>query len=109
MKRIFKMLAAVTAFATVAITLTACGNAPADPTIPQVEKAIRINATDVEIYFADGYTGTETPDVTQFEIKDDKGNAVELSQGYGYGGGVFFDNMLTLRLAQNFAEDDTAL
>lgn len=108
MKRIFKMLAAVTAFATVAITLTACGNAPADPTIPQVEKAIRINATDVEIYFADGYTGTETPDVTQFEIKDDKGNAVELSQGYGYGGGVFFDNMLTLRLAQNFAEDDTA-
>ena len=92
------------------LSFTACSekSQPADPAAPQVEKAIRINATDVEIYFADGYTGTDRPDVTQFVIKDNKGDRVELSQGYGYGGGVFFDNMLTLRLAESFAEDDTA-
>lgn len=108
MKKFFRILAIVTVCAAVAAMMTACGSEPADPAVPQMEKAVRINATDVEICFADGYTGTDKPDVTQFVITDDEGNNVEINRDYGYGGGVFFDNILTLRLVQSFAEDDSA-
>ena len=76
MKKSLKILSVITAVALVLLSFSACSSEPADPTVPQVEKAIRINATDVEIYFADGYTGTDQPDVTQFAVTDGSGNAV---------------------------------
>ncbi len=91
--------------------MTACAQpaqTPADPTVPQVEKAIRINASDVEIYFAEGYTGPSEPDVSQFVLKDSKGNQLSLGEGYGYGGAVFFDNMLTLHTEQAFSEGENS-
>ncbi|MBE6887217.1 MAG: hypothetical protein E7484_02210 [Ruminococcaceae bacterium] len=111
MENIWKKLSLIALLMAAVMAFAACSSAPqqpADLSVPQVEKAIRINATDVEIYFADGYTGSSKPDVKQFAVTDSKGNSVQLSHGYGYGGGVFFDNMLTLRLAANFAEGDGA-
>ena len=99
--------------AAITVAMTACGEAvqpaqPADPSVAKVEKAIRINANDVEIYFAEGYTGTEKPETAQFVLKDSKGNQLELEKSYGYGGGVFFDNVLTLHTQQSFAESENS-
>ena len=103
-----KLLSVLTVFVLLMTTFAGCSSQPADPSVPVIEKAIRINATDVEIYFAEGYTGSKKPDLEQFALTDSKGNTIDLSVGYGYGGGVFFDNMLTLRLAASFGEGDGA-
>ena len=110
MKKLSRIISVLLALSLAIMSFTACGGTtaqPADPSVPQIEKAIRINATDVEIYFADGYTGSKKPDTAQFVVSDKDGD-ISLAGGYGYGGGVFFDNMLTLRLDKTFAEGENA-
>ncbi|MBQ5782611.1 MAG: hypothetical protein IIV99_04400, partial [Oscillospiraceae bacterium] len=97
MKNLKKLFALLTA-AALALSFTACGPAeskvPEDTTIPVVEKAIRINESDIEIYFADYYTGSKNPDTTPFVIKGSDGKELAKSSTYGGNGSVFFDNIL---------------
>lgn len=112
MKNIKKLFALLTAAALV-LSLAACGPAepkvPEDTTIPVVEKAIRINESDIEIYFADYYTGSKTPDTSPFVLKSADGTELAKSSTYGGSGSVFFDNILTVHLETPVTDTETVL
>lgn len=81
---------------------------PAADISSQIEYIRRINATDIEIQFNDSYTGSENPRSSLFRVSGPDGERLSYNLDYGYGGAIFFDNMVTLSLAEPIPTDDTA-
>lgn len=71
-----------------------------------IVSAKRVSATDVEVYYSDDYSGSD-PRTMFFDAFDAEGNEIKFDLDYGYGGAVFFDNMLTLKLATPVEGDET--
>ena len=111
MRKLFKSILFVLMVSLVMLGTTACSPKPAqpdDPSLPVVEKAIRINASDIEIYFPQDYTGKTHPDLSLFLLTDSKGNTAEISKTYGNSGGVYFNNMLTVHLNEPLEEGENS-
>ncbi len=71
-----------------------------------IVSAKRVSATEVEVYYSDDYDGGD-PRTMFFDAFDAAGNEIKFDLDYGYGGAVFFDNMLTLKLATPVEGDET--
>ncbi len=72
-----------------------------------IESVRRINATDIEVYYSNDYSGSD-PKALKFTVTSDGEDKLSFNLDYGYGGAIFFDNLLTLELAEP-VEDDADL
>ncbi len=68
----------------------------------------RVTETDIEVYYGDGYPGSSDPRSTFFSVIDADGNEYDFDLDYGYGGAIFFDDMLTLKLLEPIPVGDGA-
>lgn len=69
-----------------------------------IESVRRINATDIEVYYSSDYSGSD-PKALKFTVTADGGDKLSFNLDYGYGGAIFFDNLLTLELAEPIEGD----
>lgn len=124
MKKTLKAVILLLAMMLVLVPFTACGDGepddtestPADTTnaeiegdggenkpVTYIESARRINETDIEVIYSKDFTGSD-PRALMFTVTADGGDRLSYNLDYGYGGAIFFDNILTLVLEEPVAD-----
>ena len=65
-----------------------------------ITSVCRVTETDIEVCYGNGYPGASEPRSMFFTVTDEEGKEYKFDLDYGYGGAIFFDDMLTLKLLE---------